>query len=224
MSVADMLAAARAEKAGPAKPKAAPKKAAAKPAAAKAKPAAKPAKAEPSGPRDTASILAMARKSVKPGPVSKAEAAAREQSGDAPAKAKKKIEVPPMPERPAYAAPRPAAASDTDRRGFFAQAWDYLLGSALAVGFTALSVTGVLSVLGLARFMFPNILTEPPTVFKVGFPDGYAPGQVETKFKAQFGVLDRAIRVRGHGADLCDQVRVHAPRLYAELAGRRAKV
>jgi cytochrome b6-f complex iron-sulfur subunit len=43
-------------------------------------------------------------------------------------------------------------------------------------------------VLGLARFMFPNVLIEPPTKFKVGFPDDYSPGQVSEKYKAQFGV------------------------------------
>ena len=42
--------------------------------------------------------------------------------------------------------------------------------------------------LGTARFMFPNILIEPPTRFKVGFPDAFSPGQVETKFIPQFGV------------------------------------
>jgi cytochrome b6-f complex iron-sulfur subunit len=42
--------------------------------------------------------------------------------------------------------------------------------------------------LGLARFMFPNILIEPPTLFKVGFPDALSDGQVETKFIPQFGV------------------------------------
>jgi cytochrome b6-f complex iron-sulfur subunit len=36
--------------------------------------------------------------------------------------------------------------------------------------------------------MFPNILREPPSRFKVGSPDQFAPGQVETKYKAQFGV------------------------------------
>ena len=36
--------------------------------------------------------------------------------------------------------------------------------------------------------MFPNILTEPPTKFKVGFPDTLAPGQVDERYKAQFGV------------------------------------
>jgi cytochrome b6-f complex iron-sulfur subunit len=42
--------------------------------------------------------------------------------------------------------------------------------------------------LGLARFMFPNVLREPPSRFKVGFPSDFAPGAVETKFIAQFGV------------------------------------
>jgi cytochrome b6-f complex iron-sulfur subunit len=42
--------------------------------------------------------------------------------------------------------------------------------------------------LGTARFMFPNILTEPPSKFKVGFPSTFSPGQVETRFVALFGV------------------------------------
>jgi cytochrome b6-f complex iron-sulfur subunit len=36
--------------------------------------------------------------------------------------------------------------------------------------------------------MFPNILREPPSRFKVGFPDQFPAEQVQTKFKAQFGV------------------------------------
>ena len=58
----------------------------------------------------------------------------------------------------------------------------------MAIGFASLAVTNLLWGLGLAKFMFPNILIEPPTKFKVGFPDEYGPGQVATKFKAQFGV------------------------------------
>ena len=46
----------------------------------------------------------------------------------------------------------------------------------------------MLWLLGLARFLFPNVLTEPPTNFKVGFPGDYSPGQVEAKYKAQFGI------------------------------------
>jgi cytochrome b6-f complex iron-sulfur subunit len=156
----------------------------AKPAAAKAtaeKPSGKPA----AGPRDTASILAAARAAAKPGPISKAEAAAR---GETKTASKVKPEVPPRPERPAYARPQPARPAGTaDRRGFFADVMGAFVGSSLAIGFSALALTNLLWLLGLARFMFPNILTEPPTRFKVGFPDELAPGQVETKYKAQFG-------------------------------------
>jgi len=194
-SVADILAAARANKAAageaPAAPEAKAKPAAAKPAAAKPV-AAKPAVAK-SGPRsgverDTASILAAARGAVKPGPVSKAEAPPRPVPRPkpvavvgglvppAPAKT-----APPKPVRPA----KPAKEQDTeDRRGFL----EIAMGSFMAIGFTALSVTGGLFSLGLARFLFPNVLAEPPSRFKVGFKEGFPAGKVETKFVAQYGV------------------------------------
>ena len=188
MSVADMLAAAR----GTGSPAAAPKKPAAKAAAPKPKPkpaAAKPAAsespAEPSGPMTTASILAAARGESTSGPVSKA--VAREQGQSTGAKpAKEKLVVPPMPAKPAYAQPVETAAPE--RRSFMAALGGALFGSSLAMGFTSLAATHLLWGLGLARFMFPNILMEPPTRFKVGFPDDFSPGQVQTKFKAQFGV------------------------------------
>ncbi|MDA1052014.1 MAG: Rieske (2Fe-2S) protein [Planctomycetota bacterium] len=192
MSVADMLAAARGDKSGgaaAAKPAPVSKK-----AAAKAAPAAKePAAATPSGPKDTASILSAARGgAAKPGPITKAEAAARaKDAGVAPVK--KKATAPPMPAKPDYAKTVAAPTASTERRGFLVAATAIFAGtffmtSALAIGFSSLAVTMLLWVLGTARFMFPNILTEPPTKFKVGFPDEYAPGQVATKFKAQFGV------------------------------------
>jgi cytochrome b6-f complex iron-sulfur subunit len=207
MSMADILAAARAGKGGAAKPDAVAEKPA-KPAVseksaaavaekpAPAKPTAKPAAAKADGaaaPKDTASILAAARKGAKPGPITKAEAAAKAAPGAAAAPvAKKKLEVPPMPAKPDYArAPAPAAASDDDtasRRSFLAASAGMLFGSSLAVGFTSLAVTHLMWLLGFARFMFPNILIEPPTRFKVGFPDSLAPGQVETKYIPQFGV------------------------------------
>lgn len=200
MSMADILAAARAGKGGTAKPAVAEKPA--KPAVtekpvaavaekpAPAKPAAKPAPktdGATAAPKDTASILAAARKGAKPGPMTKAEAAAK--AAPAAPAAKKKLEVPPMPAKPDYAkAPSVAAADATSRRGFFAASAGLLFGSSLAVGFTSLAVTHLVWLLGFARFMFPNILIEPPTRFKVGFPDSLAPGQVETKFIPQFGV------------------------------------
>jgi cytochrome b6-f complex iron-sulfur subunit len=207
MSMAEILAAARAGKGGAApaaKPAVAEK--AAKPAVsekpAKAavaeKPAAeKPAKPAPAkktdgngasaAPKDTASILAAARKGTKPGPMSKSQAAALATPTE-PA-AKRKLEVPPLPAKPDYAKPRPAPSADaTPRRSFLAMAGAALFGSSMAIGFTSLAATHLMWLLGTARFMFPNILIEPPTRFKVGFPDSLAPGQVETKYIAQFGV------------------------------------
>jgi len=206
-SVADILAAARAKKAaggegaaGETPAAAKPKPAAAekpKPAAAeKPKPAAAAKAAAASAPktgvqRDTASILAAARGGAKPGPVSKAEApevAAKLQAAAAKPKAApvEKVAVaraaPPMPARPA----KPAAKKEgeEDRRGFL----EIAMGSFMAMGFTALSVTGGLFTLGLARYMFPNVLAEPPSRFKVGFKEGFPAGKVETKFVPQYGV------------------------------------
>jgi cytochrome b6-f complex iron-sulfur subunit len=203
MSMAEILAAARAKPgAAAAKPGVAEKPAKAavseKPAAvvaekASPKAASKPAAAKTDtvagAPKDTASILAAARQGAKPGPMTKAEAAAKAVPAVAPA-GKKKLEVPPLPPKPDYARPRAtaAAAEGSTRRGFFAAAAGVVFGSAMAIGFTSLAATHLMWVLGLARFMFPNILIEPPTRFKVGFPDSLAPGQVETKFIPQFGV------------------------------------
>lgn len=198
-SVAEILAAARANKASGGEATAAPEPAKPKPAADKPKPAAKPAAAATAKPagdaaktgvqRDTASILAAARSGAKPGPVSKAEAGPALTARPAPPKAKTAAEkpvaaraVPPMPVRPA----KPAAKKEgeEDRRGFLEMA----LGSFMAMGFTALSVTGGLFSLGLARYMFPNVLAEPPSRFKVGFKEGFPAGKVETKFVPQYGV------------------------------------
>ncbi len=202
MDMAAILAAARAGKAAapataatPAAKPAPKREAPAKAAVAEnpaAKPAAKPASdgnGAAAAPKDTASILAAARKSTKPGPMTKAEAAALAKPTEP--TGKKKLDVPPMPPKPDYAKPRPAlaaAADGTDRRSFMSAAMGVLFGSSLAIGFSSLAATHLMWGLGLARFMFPNILIEPPTRFKVGFPDSLAPGQVETKFIAQFGV------------------------------------
>jgi len=193
-SVADIMALARAKKGAE---EAAPKPAAAKPAAAAAKtsPAAKPAAkaAAPAGgaktgvQRDTASILAAARAAAKPGPVSKADAPARpaakprepQPALEKAAPARTVATVPPKPVKPAK-----KADEAEDRRGFLQIA----VGSAMAMGFSALAVTGGLFSLGLARFLFPNVLAEPPSKFKVGSRDAFPAGKVETKYVPQYGV------------------------------------
>jgi cytochrome b6-f complex iron-sulfur subunit len=183
MSVADMLAAARTAKAPGAAP--AVEKTAAEKAAPTPKPkpaaAAKPAEpAAPAEPRDTASILGAARKSEKAGPMSKAEAAAKPAAAAPP---KPTIVVPPMPVKPAYAKPKVAVAAkgadEADRRDF--------AGTMLSVGFLVGAAICGLWTLLTVKFMFPNVLREPPSKFKVGFPDAFPGGQVQEKFKAQFG-------------------------------------
>ena len=182
LSVAEMLAAARAQTAGGAAPAAEMPTVEKKPAPAKAV-AKAPEKADPQSPvdRDTASILAAARKSTKAGPMSKAEAAAKEKA-DPVVKEKPKIVVPPMPEKPAYAMPRPVAKEkpkaevDESRRSF------------MGLGFFMLGAVSALWTLAVVKFMFPNVRREPPSKFKVGFPDAFPPGQVQTKFIPQYGV------------------------------------
>jgi cytochrome b6-f complex iron-sulfur subunit len=78
--------------------------------------------------------------------------------------------------KPAAAA---AAGTDLTRRGFFswaAVAW---------VGFSA-AIGGCVTAMG--RFMFPNVLFEPPTSFKVGKPEDFQAGVVDTRFVDKYGV------------------------------------
>jgi cytochrome b6-f complex iron-sulfur subunit len=197
--VAEIMALARAKKeaeqGGPAE---VAEKPAPKPAAPKAPATEKPAVAKPAAKaatpktvtRDTASILAAARTGAKPGPVSKADAPPRPVAAVEPASAvvkappAKLAAAPTLPPKPVKPAAKKGADAEQDRRGFLEMA----LGSFMATGFTALSMTGGLFGLGLARFMFPNVLAEPPSRFKVGFREGFPAGKVETKYVAQYGV------------------------------------
>ncbi len=88
-----------------------------------------------------------------------------------------------MPAKPAYAKPKVAVAKtadEADRRDF--------AGTMLAVGFLMVAGISGLWTLLTVKFMFPNVLREPPSKFKVGFPDAFPGGQVQEKFKAQFGI------------------------------------
>ncbi len=77
------------------------------------------------------------------------------------------------------------AASPAKRRR---TALGLMFGSAMGLGFTALAATGAVWTAALARFMFPNVLTEPPNRFLVGGPADYPPGHVETRYKERYGV------------------------------------
>ncbi len=79
------------------------------------------------------------------------------------------------------AAEEPAKAAKKEkvsRRQFnwLALAWTFFTASA-AAGMTA-----------MGRFMFPNVLNEPPSTFKVGFPSDFAIGVVDTRFKEKYRV------------------------------------
>ena len=189
MSVAEKLAAARAGL-SPSPPSPAATKPSNKPVPSKKPSAAKSAPvgtAKKNVQRDTASILAAALSEKKPGPTSKAEAPAFSKPAAKPA-AKKVTKAPPRPVPPRPVREKTVKASKVskteERRGFLA----YTVGSFMAVGFTALSVTGGLFSMGLARYFFPNVLAEPPSSFKVGTKEGFPSGVVETKFVAQYGV------------------------------------
>lgn len=187
-STADILAAARAQKAAA--------------AATPAKPAAKPG--------STADILAAARAQKAgagggPAPAAPAKPAAKEspkapvsvegksvkemiEAARKPETASDKPRLPKLPPKPLAAARKPvskkSAKVDETRRGIlgglvvtpFLVAWG-LLGAA----------TGAFS-LAVARFMMPNVLVEPPTKFKIGAPGDFPPETVITKFKAERGI------------------------------------
>ena len=58
----------------------------------------------------------------------------------------------------------------------------------LPVGWVAFSAATASSLVASARFMFPNVLFEPPQSFKAGFPAEYNVGEVDTRWKDAFGV------------------------------------
>jgi len=87
----------------------------------------------------------------------------------------------PAAPKPASAAKptAPAAKASMPRRSFLSwmtPAWNAFTASMLA----AATATG--------RFMFPNVLFEPPPTFKAGFPTEYQVGQVDERFKQKSAV------------------------------------
>jgi cytochrome b6-f complex iron-sulfur subunit len=83
--------------------------------------------------------------------------------------------APTSPPPPKPAAPKPAAKKGPDRR-FFLFTW---IGCAWAM----LTASTAVATLGTVRFLFPNVLSEPPSKVKVGFPDQFDEGKVDERFK-----------------------------------------
>lgn len=58
----------------------------------------------------------------------------------------------------------------------------------LAVGWIAFSAAMAGFLTTMVRFLFPNVLFEPPMSFKAGFPSEYQIGKVDERFKVKYGV------------------------------------
>ncbi len=102
---------------------------------------------------------------------------------DQPAAVPAATAAPPKPAAPVP--PKPVAkptAKGKQRRFFILGA---LVGSWFASGWTAFTASMGLMTLGTLRFLYPNVLTEPPSKIKVGFPDNYEEGKVVERYKDQ---------------------------------------
>ena len=200
-STKDIMAAIRAKAASPASAASTPS-----PEAAAAKPEAKPAVVA-AGSKLSPQEMLKAIREGKTGATAAAPVAAA-------SIAKAPVIAPPMPAKPAPVAKKGAAPSPA-RRSLSAivgvtvfSATCLILGGAtgsvllismgcliwfvllspFAAAWTALAgITGIWT-LGTARFMFPNVLVEPPSKFKVGPLSDYPLNTVSNKWKDQFGV------------------------------------
>ena len=79
--------------------------------------------------------------------------------------------------------PAPKKATKAAKKGVSRRDFNLL---ALAWTFFAAAAAAGMGAMG--RFMFPNVLTEPPSSFKVGFPSDFAIGVVDVRFKEKFQV------------------------------------
>lgn len=149
------------------------------PAAAKPAPAA--AKAAPvdtakAAGMSAAEMIAQARKGI---------VTADPVTGEKKAEAKP-VALPAKPLKKPGAAAKPAAKpkkGEVPRRSFI----EALL-SPIVVAWASMVAATAAASLGVARYMMPNVLVEPPTKFKIGPLTDYGAGTVSTKWKAQFGV------------------------------------
>ena len=83
----------------------------------------------------------------------------------------------PTPARPA--AKGPPAKAGLPRRSFLS--W-------VTLAWVAFTASMLAAVTATARFMFPNVLFEPPPTFKAGYPNEIQVGQVDERFKQRFAV------------------------------------
>jgi len=196
-STKDILAAIRAKKAG---------------GAAEA-----PAAATTAAPKPAAAAKVAAADAPLPSVADMVRAARKVTSGEAVAKPAVETEAvvaPPMPAKPVAAAAKKKAPEPVRRSlativsvaltslicfvlggltgspllfGLGLLVWFVLMTPFVAAWTSITAVTGI-ATLGTARFMFPNVLVEPPSKFKVGPTSDYPLNTVSNKWKDQFGI------------------------------------
>src|SRR5947209_4829824 len=83
----------------------------------------------------------------------------------------------PAPAKPPAPAAKPKAA--LPRRSFLS--W-------MTLAWAAFTASMLAAATATTRFMFPNVLFEPPPTFKAGFPNEIQIGQVDERFKQRFAV------------------------------------
>ncbi|MGZ3384678.1 MAG: QcrA and Rieske domain-containing protein [Isosphaeraceae bacterium] len=185
LTLQEKLAAARgaasaAPAAGPTAKPAAPKTAAAPAAKTAGATRVLPPLEKITDPRDLAEALRQAGAKKTKEAAAKAADAAPAKPAVAAKPAAKPQSVLPKPAKNVAAAP----AGQTDRRGFMIGS---LFISWVAVGWTAFTAGCVAFTGMMGRFMFPNVLAEPPSTMKVGEPSSYDPNDVNERFKAEGG-------------------------------------
>jgi cytochrome b6-f complex iron-sulfur subunit len=88
----------------------------------------------------------------------------------------------PPPAAPKPTAPKataPPAKAVVPRRSFIS--W-------MTLAWAAFTASMLAAATATTRFMFPNVLFEPPPTFKAGFPNEIQIGQVDERFKQKFAV------------------------------------
>ncbi len=162
---------------------------AAKPAAAKAgaAPAAKAAAARELPPLDKMTDPKDLAEAARQAAARRAKEEQAAKAAASPPKAK------PAPAKPQTVPPRPSRAladagaapmAGVSRRGFFVGG---LLVPWIAVAWTTFTAGLIAMTQMTVRFMFPNVLAEPPTTVKIGLPTNYDPEEVNDRFKAEWG-------------------------------------
>jgi cytochrome b6-f complex iron-sulfur subunit len=95
---------------------------------------------------------------------------------------KEELTAPSTPAAPKPAPPKaatPAAKPPLPRRSFLS--W-------MTLAWAAFTASMLAAVTATARFMFPNVLFEPPPTFKAGYPNEIQVGQVDERFKQKYAV------------------------------------